>query len=736
MKKIVLLLCLFTISNFFAQERNCSAMENLSYRMQKDPELKQRMENIEAFTQQRIQQYQTNRIDGSVITIPVVVHVIYNNANENISDAQIQSQLDVLNEDFRRTNSDANNTWSQAADTEIEFCLATVDPNGNATSGITRKSSNKTSWGTNDAMKKSSQGGVDPWDTSQYLNMWVCNIGSGLLGYAQFPGGSAATDGVVMGPNYFGSSDKGSGFYLSAPFDKGRTTTHEVGHYLNLRHIWGDGACGTDDFVSDTPESDAANYGCSTGHSSCGTTDMVQNYMDYSDDSCMNLFTQGQKNRMRSILEPGGFRYNLALSDKCGSAPSPTCTDGIKNGDETGVDCGGSACAPCNTSCTENEVIVSITFDNYPEETSWNIKNDSGTTVASGTYSSANADGSTITETLCLTDDCYTFTINDAYGDGICCSYGNGSYTVTGPNGTIQSGGSFGTSEATDFCLGGGSPTPTCTDGIQNGDETGIDCGGSACAPCNTSGTVTLHEGFFESGWDGWTDGGSDCYRYSGSRSYENNYSIRLRDNSGTSSAMTSSAFNLSGYNQVEVTFYFYSYSMENGEDFFLRFYNGTNWSTVASWTSGSSFSNNNFYSATVTLDSSNYNFATNSQFRFQCDASTNADHIYIDQVTIKGINGARSIRNNEITYINSLNDMKDMGDVILYPNPVKGANIYINKSYELNPSYRIVNMLGQTIETGTTTNGIINVDKLKAGLYIIEFTDTEETVTQKFIKQ
>lgn len=736
MKKLVLLLCLFVVSTLFAQERNCSAMENLNYRMQKDPNLKQRMENIEAFTQQRVQQYQTNRIDGSVITIPVVVHVIYNNANENISDAQIQSQLDVLNEDFRRTNSDANNVWSQAADTEIEFCLATVDPNGNATTGITRKSSNKSSWGTNDAMKKSSQGGVDPWDTSQYLNMWVCNIGSGLLGYAQFPGGSAATDGVVMGPNYFGSSDKGSGFYLSAPFDKGRTTTHEVGHYLNLRHIWGDGACGTDDFVSDTPESDAANYGCSTGHSSCGTTDMVQNYMDYSDDSCMNLFTLGQKNRMRSVLEPGGFRYNLALSDKCGSAPPPTCTDGIQNGDETGVDCGGSSCAPCNTSCTENEVIVSITFDNYPEETSWNIKNDAGTTVASGTYSSTNADGSTITETLCLTDDCYTFTINDTYGDGICCSYGNGSYTVTGSDGTIQSGGSFGASEATDFCLGGGTPTPTCTDGIQNGDETGIDCGGSACAPCNTNGTVTLHEGFFESGWDGWTDGGSDCYRYSGSRSYENNYSIRLRDNSGTSSAMTSSAFNLSGYNQVEVTFFFYSYSMENGEDFFLRFYNGSSWSTVASWASGSNFSNNNFYSATVTLDSSNYNFATNSQFRFQCDASANADHIYIDQVTIKGINGARSIRNNDITYINSLNDMKDMGDVILYPNPVKGGKIYINKNYELNPSYRIVNMLGQTIETGTTINGGINVDKLKAGLYIIEFSDSEETVTQKFIKQ
>ncbi|HAB28968.1 MAG TPA: hypothetical protein DCE27_15695, partial [Xanthomarina gelatinilytica] len=110
---------------------------------------------------------------------------------------------------------------------------------------------------------------------------WVCNIGGGILGYAQFPGGSASTDGVVIGPNYFGSKNGGSGFYLSAPFDLGRTTTHEVGHFLNLRHIWGDGGCSVDDFVSDTPTSDAANYGCATGHVSCGTTDMVQNYMDY-----------------------------------------------------------------------------------------------------------------------------------------------------------------------------------------------------------------------------------------------------------------------------------------------------------------------------------------------------------------------------------------------------------------------------------------------------------------------
>jgi len=758
MKKIVLLLCLLTVSVLFAQERNCSSMENLEYRMQQDPGLKQRMADIEAFTKQKMSQNQSNKINGSIITIPVVVHVIYNSASENISDAQIQSQIDVLNEDFRRTNSDANNTWSQAADTEIEFCLSTVDPNGNATTGITRKSSTKSSWGTNDAMKKSSQGGVDPWNSAEYLNMWVCNIGGGILGYAQFPGGSATTDGVVVGPQYFGRTGT-----ATAPFNLGRTTTHEIGHYLNLRHIWGDGGCGVDDFVSDTPESDGANYGCATGHSSCGTTDMVQNYMDYSDDSCMNLYTQGQKTRMHSVLDAGGSRRSLALSDKCGATPNPTCTDGIQNGDETGVDCGGSSCAPCNTpptctdgiqngdetgvdcggsscapcqtACTDNEVTVSITFDNYPEETSWTLTNDSGTTIASASYTTANADGSTVTETFCLTDDCYTFTISDAYGDGICCSYGNGSYSLTGPSGSITSGGSFGSSEATNFCFGG-TTTPTCTDGIQNGDETGIDCGGSSCAPCSTGGTTTLHEGFFESGWDGWSDGGSDCYRYSGSRSYENNYSIRLRDNSGTGSAMTSASFNLTSYNQVEVTFYFYSYSMESGEDFWLRFYNGSSWSTVGTWARGTSFENNNFYSATVTLDSTSHNFASNSQFRFQCDASGNNDQIYIDQVTIKGINGARSIRNNDISLIRSLSDTKDLGDLLLYPNPVRGDNLYINKNYELNPTYRILNLLGQTIDKGIMTNGTVNVGKLQAGLYLIEFTDAEETVTRKFIKQ
>jgi hypothetical protein len=576
---------------------------------------------------------QNSKIVGNIITIPVVVHVIYSNSNENISDAQIQSQIDVLNEDYRRTNSDADNTWSQAADTQIEFCMATVDPNGNATTGITRKSSSTTSWGTNDAMKYSSQGGVDAWDTSQYLNMWVCNIGGGILGYAQFPGGSAATDGVVMGPNYFGSSAKGSGFYLSAPFDLGRTTTHEVGHFLNLRHIWGDGNCSYDDFVTDTPTSDAANYGCATGHVSCSSVDMVQNYMDYSDDSCMNLFTQGQTDRMRAVLLPGGSRAALGASTKCdgGGGTTPTCTDGIQNGDETGVDCGGTSCAPCQTACTDNDVNVSITLDNYPEETSWTITNDSGQTVASGGTYGSQPDGSTISEDLCLPDGCYTFTINDTYGDGICCSYGNGSYSVTDATGSLASGGSFGSSEATQFCVGGSTaPTctdgiqngdetgvdcggscdpcvvpPTCDDGIQNGDETGVDCGGSSCAPCSTPSTCTStvnsfpYAESFENTLGAWTQSTSDDFDWTvdangtpssstgPSSASAGTYYVYMESSSPNYSTkraiLNSPCFDLSGETQATFAFDYHMYGSSAMGSLALELSNddGATWSSV-----------------------------------------------------------------------------------------------------------------------------------------------------------
>ncbi len=351
MKKLttfILLLCfafpfMLTAQGMLVEDaRNCSTMEYFELQKENDPLLEARMEQIEQSTQRFVRDFDQN--SRNTITIPVVVHVVYNTSAENISDAQILSQIEVLNEDFGRTNADRDNTWSQAANTNIQFCLASTDPNGNPTNGITRTYNKKRSWGTDDSVKKSNRGGVDPWDPSSYLNMWVCNLGNGLLGYAQFPGGNPATDGVVCLYSAFGRVGT-----LGANYDLGRTTTHEVGHYLNLRHIWGDGGCSVDDYVSDTPESDGANYGCAAGHVSCSSVDMYQNYMDYSYDVCMNLFTAGQSARMQACL--AGPRAGLASSSAAcgdgGGPTTPTCTDGVQNGDETGVDCGGSACNAC-----------------------------------------------------------------------------------------------------------------------------------------------------------------------------------------------------------------------------------------------------------------------------------------------------------------------------------------------------------------------------------------------------
>ena len=211
-----------------------------------------------------------------------------------------------------------------AADTEIEFSLATEDPNGNTTNGITRTQTSQSSFSTNNGVKYSSSGGIDAWNTSEYLNIWVCDLSGGLLGYAQFPGGNATSDGVVCDYAYFGNTGT-----ATSPYDLGRTATHEVGHWLNLRHIWGDSNCGND-FCGDTPEHSGSNYGCPSypstsncnGNGSAG--DMFMNYMDYTDDGCMNIFTQDQKTRMIAAINTS--RSGLLASNGCANADYG-CTD-------------------------------------------------------------------------------------------------------------------------------------------------------------------------------------------------------------------------------------------------------------------------------------------------------------------------------------------------------------------------------------------------------------------------
>jgi len=289
--------------------RTCYTMANLNRLLSEDPGLEKRMYDIE---------YQTRKflalrgkpgsgggggtVDNSdvdvapandglgSITIPVHFIIVYPDAY-SITDAQVQSQLDVLNADFNSTNVDelpkGTTFGNDATVTDIHF----------TSGGIERHNDRTKFWGTNDAVKLA----YPPKDPAHQLNIWVCDISRSILGYAQFPGGNPATDGVVIGTQYFGIT--------SGAYGLGRTATHEIGHYLNLRHIWGDGGCSQDDFVLDTPLSDRSNGGCPsfpTVH--CNTPDMTMNYMDYTYDKCMYMFTDGQRNRMRAIFANGGDR--------------------------------------------------------------------------------------------------------------------------------------------------------------------------------------------------------------------------------------------------------------------------------------------------------------------------------------------------------------------------------------------------------------------------------------------
>ncbi len=317
---------------------DCAAAMNEHALLCADPSYAARRAAIESFTQQYLAN-NPGQEDGTIITIPVVCHVVWNTAAENVSDVQVNSQIAVLNEDFRRMNADAVSTLAQfqgvAADTEIQFCLATRDPNGLAHTGIVRVQTSATTFTatTTSAVKFSAQGGSNAWPSSSYLNMWVCDIEGLYRGLGTFPGGAAAHDGIVIDYAFFGRNGP-----TTPPYHLGRTATHEVGHWLNLIHIWGDGGCGIDDLMADTPDDDAPHWYCPLADPACTGTAMVQNYMDYTDDACMNIFTQGQRTRMRAVFSTGGPRASLLLSMGC----APVATTVMACSPNTGSIAGGT----------------------------------------------------------------------------------------------------------------------------------------------------------------------------------------------------------------------------------------------------------------------------------------------------------------------------------------------------------------------------------------------------------
>ena len=471
---------------------------------------------------------------GINTTIPVVVHIVYKNGNENISNAQIQSQLDVLNEDFTRTNADAFNTPADflpiVSNTQVNFCLAQQSPNGNPTNGIIRKQTTTNFFPLfGDAIYYDSLGGSTAWNTQIYLNIWVAEIESGILGWAQFPAaGDTNTDGVVIDFEHFGTI--GTAIY---PYDLGRTATHEVGHWFNLYHTWGDNSCGND-YVNDTPIQEQGNFGCKIHpYISCSNTgDMFMNFMDYTNDACMNSFTEGQKDRIWSsisnwrtglltsngcvpttipnsdagiisIIEPNNLnsncaspiypkvvlknygltnlnsvtiKYNINNNNNIYyswngdlqtneqdtillSALSSTGTSHLLNvstqypNNSTDINPSNDKESIIFSSINGEQVQLNFMTDNYALETSWVLLDDNNNIIDSGDSLTNN----TLYQSIyCLAYDCYKFVINDSQGDGFCCNFGNGSFTISssiGNNQYIQNA-PFTFTDTSYFCLG------------------------------------------------------------------------------------------------------------------------------------------------------------------------------------------------------------------------------------------------------------------------------------------
>ncbi|PVD50604.1 zinc metalloprotease [Terrimonas sp.] len=321
---IVIFTFLITALQVYAQ-KNCGTSGYWQEQLSTNPLLRERYQRINNTANKIVKKKSGFAVSDMTIIIPVVVHVLYNTENQRISKAQIQTQIDALNNDFGKLNADTINIPKPfaplAADCKIQFALARVDPEGYATTGIVYKKTNETSWKQDDKMKFSSSGGDDAWDSRYYLNIWVCNLSKSLLGYATFPGSDLLKDGVVIRTDIFGTMGNESSAY-----SRGRTTTHEAGHWLNLKHLWGDTDCG-DDGVDDTPQQKTYNTGCSSfpkiTAGSCNTGnngDMFMNYMDFSDDACMLMFTYGQKQRMRRLFDEDGARATILQSYALGEA--------------------------------------------------------------------------------------------------------------------------------------------------------------------------------------------------------------------------------------------------------------------------------------------------------------------------------------------------------------------------------------------------------------------------------
>ena len=681
--------------------------ERHDYLISRDPQWDNKRNHYEQEVQKIISSGKIQPNTQQVMTIPVVIHIVWNSNPSNISNAQAISQITVLNQDFGRTNPDAVNTPAPfalvAANTGIQFCLAQRDPQGGPTTGIERRQTTVGSFNANDAVKFFAQGGLDIWDPTQYLNIWVCDFGnSGLLGYGEFPTGSPTnTYGVVIQYDAFGNTGT-----VTPPFDLGRTCTHEFSHCFNLYHIWGDdgNACSGSDLCADTPNQAGNTWGCYTfphvdACTPSGNGIMFENYMDYSDDNCLNLFTQNQSTRMNAVLTT--TPYN-ALQTSNG------CTPVVLVNDDAGIQ---SITTPngnsCNTTFTPVVVLknwgsnslTSCTINYQVDANPVSTFNWTGNLASLGTTS-------VTLSSVTTTGGAHTFT----------------AYTSL-PNGVTDNQASNDQTTSNFFIYTGGSTLPL-VEGFES----------TTFVPAN------------------WTlvnpDGGTTWARTtqaakSGVASaYVDNFNYS--SGVGQTDDMITMPIDLSSVSNPVMTYeWAYTYYTDNTGDYTDTFaiYISTNCGT--SWTqlyrkggvqlaTATPIPNtNNEFIPTASqwgfnlISLSAYQTATSAMFLFR-NASQYGDQMYLDNINILNAN--------------AIVDPIDFSSVQVFPNPSSGQ-IFVNVVYPAknNVEIRIHDVLGQVIAVEKMENVFSNtytfdMRKQTNGVYFVEVMTGGSTVTKKIV--
>ncbi len=731
MKKQLLFAAMLSMcmwSNVEAQnQRICGSMDNLHRLETEDPGLQARMQLIENQTAAYVTANHGNTQMNSVVTVPVVFHVVYNTTAQNISDAQCQAQIDQLNLDYARLNADRTNTpsvWqSISANTNIQFCMAQRDPNGAASTGVERRQTTTTSFSTNDNIKRTANGGMNAWPSTSYLNIWVGNLSGGVLGYAQFPGGASATDGVVLLYSSVGSVARPG---TASPYNLGRTATHEVGHWLNLYHIWGDeSACSGTDNVGDTPNQGPENYGCPAfPHTdACATTSpgvMFMNYMDYTDDGCMNMFTAGQSSRMNALFSTTGARYSLLSSLGCVPPSTSTC------GNTSGL------------AATTTTISASLSWTAVSGATSYNIQYKLN---SASTYTTTTSSTNSVSLSNLSSGSTYNWQVQAV------CSAGISSYVAsTFTTGSTTSCGTPASMSATSITTTGA----TLTWGAVSGATTyNVQYKTSAATTWNTTTSTTNSKAL-----TGLTSATTYNWRVqaicsSGSGSYTTSASFTTSsttcsdahepNNSSTAAATIPVNTDITGLISTSTDLDWFKFTTASPNtnikitltnlpnDYDIRLYNSSLTLLATSQNGGTTSETiirNTTAAATYYVRVYGYNgvYSSTSCYKLRVSAASTSFKLAQDAEEISVAPA-------------SLNEM------IVYPNPahesISGA--FSSTSDDI-AQVRVFDMVGRTVHTEqlNITTGVnkftIDLNGLNNGIYFVELSSATERVTKKFI--